>query len=190
MHKQRWLIRNWYCLTAGKTTDINALVRTMQAQFHNAAKIDETNIVQKMVDEIPGLTERVRLLPACSPDKVWEYLCGADIFAFPSHKEGIPNSLLEAMAMSVPAIAFAIPPMLEIEAGAGGLVVVTSSDSRLFSQAILRLAASSDERARIGEKGRAQVMDRFMVRKNMAEALQRLAKVVEKQSHQVVRMGV
>ena len=142
---------------------------------------DETGALHKKLDETPLLKERIRLLPGCGPDRIWEYLCGADIFAFTSHKEGMPNSLLEAMAMGVPAIAFAIPPVLEIDAGAGALVTVTPFDSELFGQAILRLAASPEERARIGAKGRALVMDRFMVKKNMATALERLAQVVKKQ---------
>ena len=59
---------------------------------------DETNSVQKKLDQTPNLKERVKLLPACSPDQTWEYLCAADIFAFPSQQrfEGMPNSLLEA----------------------------------------------------------------------------------------------
>ncbi len=138
---------------------------------------DETAAVQKKLEQTPGLRERVKLLPACSPDKVWEHLCGADIFALTSHNEGMPNSLLEAMAMGVPAIAFGIPPVLEIEAGTGGLVLVPPFDCSQFAEAILRLAASPDGRARIGEKGRARIMDHYMVKKNMAAALKRLAQV-------------
>jgi teichuronic acid biosynthesis glycosyltransferase TuaC len=149
---------------------------------------DETTAVQKKLDQTPALRERVRLLPACSPDKVWEYLCAADIFAFPSYKDGMPNSLLEAMAMGVPTVAFAIPPVLEIEAGTGGVVVVPPFDSALFSQAMLRLATSSADRVRVGEKGKAEVMDRFMVRKNMAKALLRLTQVIQRRdSSQRVR---
>lgn len=33
-----------------------------------------------------------------------EYLCSADIFVFPSHSEGLPNALLEAVAAQVPCI--------------------------------------------------------------------------------------
>jgi hypothetical protein len=51
-------------------------------------------------------------------------------------------------------------------------------DCKLFGQAILRLAARLDERIRIGEKGRSLVMDRFMVRESMAEALRRLRLLV------------
>ena len=141
---------------------------------------DETTAVQQKLHETPDLRERVRLLPHCSPDTVWEYLCAADIFAFPSHKEGMPNSLLEAMAMGVPAIAFAIPPVVEIAAATGCMVAVTPFDSTLFSEAILRLAASPDERATLEGKGRARVMQQFMIQAKMAEALQRLAQTVPK----------
>jgi glycosyltransferase involved in cell wall biosynthesis len=141
---------------------------------------DETTAIQKKLDQTPGLQERVRLLPACNPDKVWDYLCAADIFVFPSHKEGMPNSLLEAMAMGIPAVAFAIPPVLEIDAGSGGLIAVPPFDPVLLSEAILFLASSPDNRVRIGERGREQVLDRFMVRKNMASALDRITKRVQK----------
>ena len=108
---------------------------------------DETIAVQKYLDKIPAVKERVRLLPACAQDKVWEYLCAADIFAFPStyKGEGMPNSLLEAMVMGLPAVAFAIPPVLEIEAGTRRthVLVPPLRLARLLAEAILRLAAQS-----------------------------------------------
>ena len=141
---------------------------------------DETAAVQKKLAQTPGLAEHARLLPACSPDEVWEFLCAADIFAFTSHNEGMPNSLLEAMAVGVPAVAFAIPAVLEIENGSEGLIAVPPFDVTLFSKAILNLASSPDDRIRIGRLGRAQVMDRFMVQKNMAQAFERLSQLVKR----------
>jgi teichuronic acid biosynthesis glycosyltransferase TuaC len=138
---------------------------------------DDTASVQEKLEQTPGIRERVRLLPACSPDKIWEYLCAADVFAFGSHHEGMPNSLLEAMVMGVPAVAFGIPPVLEIEDGTRALITVPPFNSKLFGEAILRLADSPDERARTGQAGRERVLDRYMVRKNMAIALERLARV-------------
>jgi glycosyltransferase involved in cell wall biosynthesis len=84
------------------------------------------------------------------------------------------------MAMGVPAVAFAIAAVLEIENSSGGLVAVRPFDHMLFAEAILWLAASPEERAQIGQKGRAQVMDRFMIRKNLACTLQRLSHVALK----------
>ena len=62
----------------------------------------------------------------------------------------MPNSLQEAMVMGVPAIAFDIRPVLELEAGTGALVHVPQLDTTLFAEAIIRLAASPKERERIG----------------------------------------
>jgi glycosyltransferase involved in cell wall biosynthesis len=87
----------------------------------------------------------------------------------------MPNSLLEAMAMGVPSVAFGIPPVSEIAAGKGAPVIVPLLDAEAFAGALLHLASSSEERSRTGEAGRAIVLERFSVAKNMAVALDRLA---------------
>jgi glycosyltransferase involved in cell wall biosynthesis len=142
---------------------------------------DETALVLKRLASTCG--QNIRLLPACPSERVWEYLCAADIFAFTSHREGMPNSLLEAMAMGVPAIAFAIPPVLEIEAGTGAICLVPPFDSSSFSQGLLRLAALPADRTWLGETGRIQVVRRFMAERNMAVAVERLAFIARQQSH-------
>ena len=79
--------------------------------------------------------------------------------------------------MGIPAVAFAIPSVLEIEGGTGGILAVQPFNSALFSEAILSLAGRPDDRVEIGELGRSCVLDRFMVWKNMAEAVRRLERV-------------
>ena len=140
---------------------------------------DESTNAHRKLQDSPGLRDRVRLLPACPPSKVWEYLCAADIFAFTSHEEGMPNSLLEAMAMALPSIAFAIPPVLEIDGGAGALLTVPAFDHERFVAALLMLADSPAERRALGERGRRRVAERFLVRENMREALTRLSALPE-----------
>ncbi|EAU00907.1 MULTISPECIES: glycosyltransferase family 4 protein [Campylobacter] len=56
---------------------------------------------------------------------------GIDIFAFPSHTEGMPNALLEAMALSRPIVAFDIPPMNELLANERGICVPFLDDEAL-----------------------------------------------------------
>ena len=141
---------------------------------------DETGAVVDRLSTSPALRGRVKLLPACSPERIWEYLCAADIFAFPSHREGMPNSLLEAMAMGVPVVAFPIPPVLEVKGATQGIAVAPVRDAAALATTLLGLAASPDERASIGADGRARVMQGFMLGENMAEALRRLASVVRR----------
>ena len=94
---------------------------------------DETRAVNKALDKMAGSRQQIKLLPAVSPEEIWECLCAADIFAFTSHHEGMPNSLLEAMAMGLPSVAFAIPPVHEIESGTGAVVLVPPFDPALFA---------------------------------------------------------
>jgi glycosyltransferase involved in cell wall biosynthesis len=151
---------------------------------------DETHLVEKWMQQCPRLRGRVTLLPSCSPENLWENLCATDIYAFPSHNEGMPNSLLEAMVMEVPAVAFAIPAVQEIEAGTGAVALVPPLDSKLFGETLLRLASSPNDRNLIGKKGKCVVSDRFMVQKNVAEALRKLSLVVEKWDYDVRRSRI
>ncbi len=140
---------------------------------------DDTALVEEKLRAVQWLRHRVTIVPECDPNQVWNNLCAADIFVFPSHREGMPNSLLEAMAMGVAAIAFAIPAVQELEAETGAIFLVPPLNCRLLGEAILRLAANPDERELLGAKGKARIMDRFIVRKSMAEALRRLKPLVK-----------
>jgi glycosyltransferase involved in cell wall biosynthesis len=142
------------------------------------AGFDETSIVETKLREIPSLRGRVNLLPECKPENIWQFLSAADVFVFPSHNEGMPNSLLEAMVMEVPAIAFAIPALQELDGGSGAVELVPPFDCKLFAEAILRLSASRGERTQLGEKGKAIVMDRYVVDKSMAAALKTLKPLI------------
>lgn len=160
--------------------------KAMAVIIGSIPQFDDTADLLQRLHQAPELRDRVRLLPACSGDEVWEYLCGGDIFAFPSHHEGMPNALLEAMALGLPAVAFAIPSVREIEAGTGAPILVPLLDSSRFAEAILRLSASPDDRARIGGIGRAQVMRRFSMESNMAEAVRRLEHLASRKPDQYI----
>jgi len=139
---------------------------------------DDTTLLQNRLDKIPEVRRHITILPECDPEKVWDYLCAADIFAFPSHNEGMPNSLLEAMSMEVPCVACAIPPLTELEAGTGAVSLVPPFNTRLFGEAIVRLTESKTLREQLGRMGKQRVMDGFMIRKNMAKACYHLARIV------------
>lgn len=141
---------------------------------------DHSDEVRRYLNQNEHLAERVSLLPACHPDKVWEYLCAADMFLFLSHQkyEGMPNSLLEAMAMSVPPVAFDIPPIREIEGGTGALVTVEPFNTQEISKVLLRLVENEEERQKIGASAREQVMNRFLSKNTMVRVLNILSQII------------
>lgn len=80
----------------------------------------------------------------------------AGTFVLSSDFEGMPNSLLEAMAMGMPVISTNCPiggPRMLITEGVNGLLVPVGDD-RALASAMLRLADDRVMAARIGERAR------------------------------------
>ncbi len=160
-----------FALAAGTNQRLTCVLLGSSPEF------DESETLRATIRARPELAERLKVFPAIHPDRVWEQLCGADIFAFPSHNEGMPNSLLEAMAMGVPAVAFGIPAAREIDAGRGVLRLVPPFDVRQLADALRELAASEPERRRLGNAGFVEVTKRFSIQKNIAVAASHLARL-------------
>jgi glycosyltransferase involved in cell wall biosynthesis len=78
-----------------------------------------------------------------------------------SQREGISNTVLEAMATGLPVIASATGGNLELVVPevTGGLV--PPGDPEALTDAIVRYAADSDVRARHGIAARARAVDEF-----------------------------
>jgi teichuronic acid biosynthesis glycosyltransferase TuaC len=135
---------------------------------------DDSAELRAHLRRVPELAAYVRLLPACPPEGVWQYLNAADIFAFPSHSEGMPNSLLEAMAAGLPALAYAIPPVLEIDDRLGALMTVPLHDVGALAQALADLARSTELQRQLGARGKERMLNHYQSRASMAEAARRL----------------
>ncbi len=85
----------------------------------------------------------------------------ADIFLLPSHGEGFPNSLIEAMAAGMAPVATPVGAVPEIASDAG-VVLVPVRDPVALADAIARLAADPELRRDVGAKARDTVRHRFM----------------------------
>lgn len=87
----------------------------------------------------------------------------ADVLLMPSRFEGLPMTLLEAMAMGLPVVASQLDGIAEvIDDGSGGFLV-PSDDTSLFVERTDALLRDSDLRARIAKNARAQIESRFSV---------------------------
>jgi glycosyltransferase involved in cell wall biosynthesis len=70
----------------------------------------QTARLQALVEGI-GVRDAVRFLGARAD--VYDLLCAADLFAFPTRWEGMPGAILEAMALEAPIVASDVPPVRE-----------------------------------------------------------------------------
>jgi glycosyltransferase involved in cell wall biosynthesis len=80
-----------------------------------------------------------------------------DIFLLPSVNEGLPMSLLEAMAAGVPVIATAVGGIPEVVRGGQTGLLVKPADAGELSAAIVRLLSDSGLRTRLGLEGQQLV---------------------------------
>lgn len=88
------------------------------------------------------------------------FMRSLDVFVMPSFTEGTPNSIIEAMANSLPIIASevgGIPDMIDSESG----ILVPPGDVDALSLAIIRLAEDDSLRIRMGKAAREKYQKVF-----------------------------
>ena len=120
-----------------------------------------------------GIADRCEFLGWVTDEEKERLFGRAGIYCLPSKHEGMPMSVLEAMAHGVPTIATPVGGVPQvIEDGANGFLVPVGDEERL-SGLLCKLAGSQDLRASIGAAGRATVSEHFNIDRNI-EGLVRL----------------
>jgi glycosyltransferase involved in cell wall biosynthesis len=108
-----------------------------------------------------GLTEYVEFTGAVGHDDVPAMLRRMDIFAIPSTWEGFGVAALEASAMGLPVVGSNIHGLPDVVLDGETGVLVPAGDTSKLADAIARLAEDSGLRARMGEAGRAFVVEEY-----------------------------
>ena len=112
-----------------------------------------------MSEQDPDLRGRIRFLGyrADMP----ELMRAADIFTLPSHREGMPRSVIEAMLTGLPVVATDIRGTREeVVDGETGLLVPVR-DSASLAAALSELVRDRERRASMGQNGRARARELF-----------------------------
>jgi len=114
-----------------------------------------------------GLRERVALLGALPHEDVTRKYAEAAVFALPcvtgsdGDRDGVPNVILEAMAMELPVVSTHHSGIPEaVVDGETGLLVPTG-DRRALAAALERLLLDPRLRERLGRAGRRRVVETF-----------------------------
>jgi glycosyltransferase involved in cell wall biosynthesis len=125
---------------------------------------DQRPALERMIADL-GRGDRVRLL-GYRADTVDLYHA-MDVFALSSLREGLPNVLLEAMALEVPVLATRVAgvPRL-VRDGADGILIEPGSEAELVDGLRL-LLADAGLRARLAAAGRRVIEERYSFRARM-----------------------
>ena len=128
-----------------------------------------------------GLNGRFHIVPAQEfmggREDVLRFFRIADVYALPSFLEGLPISLLEAMAMGLPSIStnvYGIPEAVRHEETG---LLIEAGDSDALASAILRLKSDPDYGRRLAAAGRDHVLSAFDEREAAAIAVSEYRRV-------------
>ncbi|NEQ46707.1 MAG: glycosyltransferase family 4 protein [Leptolyngbya sp. SIOISBB] len=143
--------------------------------------------LENQIEEL-GLGDRVTLVGKLTQTEVIAEYRRADVFVLPCQvtedgdRDGIPNVLLEAMAMGLPVVSTAISGITElVEWGKNGLLVA-EKDPPTLAAALAQLA---DDRAlgrRLGLAGRRTVHQNFTLEQNVGQVKDYLLQALLTQS--------
>ncbi|MFQ5939343.1 MAG: glycosyltransferase family 4 protein [Alphaproteobacteria bacterium] len=121
------------------------------------------------LEERPELAQRIRFLGYRRD--VPDLLRAADIFTLPSHREGMPRSIIEAMMTGLPVVATDIRGSREevVPDETGLMVPVRDPDA--LAEALSRLVEDAALRRRLGRAGRARALELYDEAKVVARQL-------------------
>jgi glycosyltransferase involved in cell wall biosynthesis len=112
------------------------------------------------------LKDRVDYLGWIDEDKKSQLLAGCDIFTLPSYGEGMPVSILEAMAYGLAVISTRVGGIPElVEDGLTGYLVAPGDLEKLYEK-LKTLIVQQKLRVKMGRNGRRKVEDGYDIEKN------------------------
>lgn len=144
----------------------------------DALESDRTRIVRELDAHEVRRSERVRWTRLGHRDDVARLLRGADLFVLPSYREGLPRSVIEALASGLPVIATDIPACRELVDGSVGRIVPVG-DPGALAEAIGSLADDPGLRLQMGAIARDRALQRHDERHVVARQISVLRSLVQ-----------
>jgi glycosyltransferase involved in cell wall biosynthesis len=108
-----------------------------------------------------GISDAVTFTGWLDGDSKTRLLERSDIYVLPSHNEGLPMSILEAMSWGLPIISTDVGAIAELVRHDTDGLIVPAGATEPLAQAIVRLASSRELRLCMGQSGRRRVGDAF-----------------------------
>lgn len=129
---------------------------------------DRKDAIVALVNQL-GLGRRVSLKGAIEHEKIPQALAGAGLFVLPcvvlpnQDRDGIPNTIIEALASGVPVVSTAISGIPEaVRDGVSGLLV-PERDAPALADAVDRMLSDAELRSRCAAAGRRIAEENFSI---------------------------
>ena len=146
-----WLIEQWI---ENDSFGTDCLLLAIGPQGREDPNGEIIGSLKELADKSPS---KVQILEEV--DDIERYYRAADIFILPSHGEGMPNVLLEAMASGLPCIATRVSGVTDLAREGETAYTFIPNDTEGLRKALLAVLADSD--GLLGQRGRLLVENEF-----------------------------
>jgi glycosyltransferase involved in cell wall biosynthesis len=176
-------VRGRIMTTASADVPMKGLAPLLEALAKLRTERDDAHLVvigkMKGRSPIPSLIERLGLedsvtfVSGVTTERIVRLYAEAEVAAVPSLYEGFSLPAIEAMACGVPVVATtggALPEVVGSDGDTG--VLVPPADPSALAIGLRRILDDADLRGRIGERGRARVLERFTWRITAARTVE------------------
>lgn len=123
-----------------------------------------------------GLEDRVSVLGEVENEAMPQLYNESSVFVLPTEREGVPRTVLEAMASGTPVVTTNLP-QVEPVVDEGGIVVDRSIEG--FSGAIRSLLMKPDRRKEMGDRGRNRVLENYSWEETVKETTEQYYTLLE-----------
>jgi glycosyltransferase involved in cell wall biosynthesis len=123
--------------------------------------------VQKRIERTDVLRESVQLLRWDSIESAYDLYGRSNVFVLTSHFEGMPNTVLEAMAFGRPVVATRVDGTQDVVVDGETGCLVEDGDVAGMADAILRITSNPSLQRLMGEAGRRRIVDYHQISRNI-----------------------
>jgi glycosyltransferase involved in cell wall biosynthesis len=110
-----------------------------------------------------GLQDRVQIPGWVDAATVAQLLASADVFTLPSHNEGLPVAILEAMSAVLPVVTTPVGAISELVIPGETGYLLTPGSATELAETLRRLVSDAALRVRLGRNGRKRVEQHFRI---------------------------
>jgi len=119
--------------------------------------VGEGEMRERLVAKVASLGPRSKVMLVGAKKEVEKWLGAADVYVSASNREGLSNTLLEAMASGLPSAVTRVSGAMDLVAESNAGIVVDVGDMDALAAAIVRLASDNDLQLKMGQAARRKV---------------------------------
>lgn len=117
-----------------------------------------------------GLENKVNIRDLCPNSEICDVYNSSDIFILPSFEEGVPRTIMEAMACGVPVVCTGLPHLLEMIKDVG--ITVPAKDSDAIVDAVSEIYSNPKLAEQLGTNGRNKAVEKYSWNDTVAKTIE------------------